>query len=441
MKTLTFRKGLHPHDHKEATANRAVVELEASQIMVYPLSQHIGAPCSPIVEVGQRVLAGQKIGDSDAFVSAPIHSSVSGTVKAIENRTHPSGKKVMSIVVENDFLYEEHPDIGERRDLKNLTKSEKLAIIREAGIVGLGGAAFPTHIKLSPPDDKKIDCLIINGAECEPYLTSDYRVMIETPALIFKGIEMIKDILGVSQCIIGIEDNKPQAIKIMTELTKSYPGTTVAALKTKYPQGSEKHLIKAITGREVPSGKLPADVGVVVNNIDTCTSVYNALTYRKSVMTRIVTVSGSGVKKPSNFRVRIGTSFADVLKAAECDFESTKKIIMGGPMMGVAQCTIEVPTIKGTSAILAFTEEDMDANETVNCVKCGECVSHCPMNLVPAMLNSYAKINDTEKLAKLNIMDCIECGICSYTCQCRNPITQNIKTAKAKIRELSAKKQ
>lgn len=440
MKTLTFRKGLHPHDHKGATANCAVTELEASQIMVYPLSQHIGTPCSPIVEVGQRVLAGQKIGDSDAFVSAPIHSSVSGTVKAIEPRPHPNGRKVMSVVVENDFLYEEHPDIYERRDLSNLTKDEKIAIIREAGLVGLGGAAFPTHIKLNPPEDKKIDCLIINGAECEPYLTSDYRVMIETPSLIFKGIEMIKDILGVDKCVIGIEDNKPEAIGVMTELAKSYPGTTVAALKTKYPQGSEKHLIKAITGREVPSGKLPADVGVVVNNIDSCTAVYNALTYRKSVMTRIVTVSGSGVKKPSNFRVRIGTSFTDILTAAECDFDNTKKIIMGGPMMGIAQVSTEVPTIKGTSAILAFTDEEVNTPDTVNCVKCGECVAHCPMNLLPALLNSYAKINDTEKLTKLNIMDCIECGICSYTCQCRNPITQNIKIAKAKIRELAAKK-
>lgn len=434
MKALTFKGGLHPNDHKGDTKDCAVIDLKASEIMVFPLSQHIGAPCEPTVEVGQKVFAGEKIGDSGAFVSAPVHSSVSGTVKAIEPRLHPGGKMVMSVIIENDFEYKEHPDIYKREDISSLTTKEKLDIIREAGLVGLGGATFPTHIKLNPPEDKNIDCLIINGAECEPYLTSDYRVMMETPALIFKGIELIKDILGVKKCYIGIENNKPEAISVMATNAKSYPGTEIVPLKTKYPQGSEKHLIKAITGREVPSGKLPADVGVVVNNIDTCTSVYNALMYRRCVMTRVITVSGSGVKKPSNFRVRIGTPFKDVLTAAECDFESTKKVIMGGPMMGMAQYNLDVPTIKGTSALLAFTEEELSDRKTVNCVKCGDCVAHCPMGLTPALLNSYAKINDFEMLTKLNIMDCIECGICSYTCQCRNPITQNIKTAKAKMR-------
>lgn len=434
MKALTFKGGLHPDDHKAETKNCAVTDLKASDIMVFPLSQHIGAPCEATVSVGQRVLAGEKIGDSQAFVSAPVHSSVSGTVVAIEPRLHPNGKKVMSVVIENDFLYEEHPTIYKREDISDLTKKEKLDIIREAGLVGLGGATFPTHIKLNPPEDKTIDCIVINGAECEPYLTSDYRVMMETPALIFKGIELIKDILGVSKCYIGIEMNKPEAIASMTHLAKSYPGTEIVPLKTKYPQGSEKHLIKAITGREVPGGKLPADVGVVVNNIDTCTSVYNALKYRRCVMTRIITVSGSGVKKPSNFRVRIGTSFKDILTAAECDFENTKKIIMGGPMMGMAQYSVDVPSIKGTSALLAFTEKELSQQKTVSCVKCGDCVGHCPMNLAPALLNLYAKSENFEMLNKLNIMDCIECGVCSYTCQCRNPITQNIKVAKAKIR-------
>jgi len=434
LKALTFKGGLHPNDHKAETKDCAVLDIKASDIMVYPLSQHIGAPCEPTVTVGQRVLAGEKIGDSDAFVSAPVHSSVSGTVTAIEPRLHPNGKKVMSVVIENDFLYEEHPDIYKREDTDKLSKKEKLDIIREAGLVGLGGATFPTFIKLSPPEDKKIDYLVINGAECEPYLTSDYRVMMETPGLIFKGIEIIKDILGVSKCFIGIENNKPEAIASMTELSKSYPGTEIVPLKTKYPQGSEKQLIYAITKREVPSGKLPADVGVVVNNIDTCTSVYNAIKYRKCVMTRIVTVSGSGVKKPSNFRVRIGTSFRDVLTAAECDFEATKKVIMGGPMMGISQYDYDVPTIKGTSALLAFTDDELSFQKTVSCVRCGDCVAHCPMGLSPALLNSYAKVGDLDMLTKLGIMDCIECGICSYTCQCRNPITQNIKTAKAKIR-------
>ncbi len=437
MNALTFKGGLHPNDHKSETKDCAVVDLKASDIMVYPLSQHIGAPCNPIVSVGERVLAGQKIGDTDAYVAAPIHSSVSGTVVAIEPRLHPNGKKVMSIVVENDHLYEDHPSIYRRENLQSLTVKEKLDIVREAGLVGLGGATFPTFIKLNPPEDKNVDTLIINGAECEPYLTSDYRVMLETPSRVFKGIEIIKEILGVTKCYIGIEVNKPEALRIMSTLAESYPGTTVVPLKTKYPQGSEKHLIKAITGREVPGGKLPADVGVVVNNIDTCTSVYNAMRYGKSVMSRVITVSGSGVKKPSNFRVRIGTSFRDVLAAAECDFEATRKVIMGGPMMGIAQYCLDVPTIKGTSALLAFTEKELSDKKTVNCVRCGDCVAHCPMGLAPALLNSYAKTGDFDMLTKLNIMDCIECGVCSYTCQCKQPITQNIKTAKAKIRSKS----
>lgn len=434
MKALTFKGGLHPNDHKQDTANCAITELEASKIMVYPMSQHIGAPCEPVVKKGDRVLAGQKIGDSGAYVSAPIHSSVSGTVIAVENRLHPNGTKVPSVVVENDFEYEQHPDIYQRDDYEKLTVKEKLAVIREAGLVGLGGATFPTHVKLNPPEGKKIDYIIINGAECEPYLTSDYRVMLENTDLIFKGIEMLKDIVGTDKCLIGIENNKPEAIKTMQSAAQNYPGTVVKALKTKYPQGSEKHLIKALTGREVPSGGLPADVGVVVNNIDTCTSVYNALTYRQSVLSRVVTVAGSAVKKPSNFRVRTGTSFADVLAAAECDISSVKKLIMGGPMMGIAQYSTDVPTIKGTSAILAFTEDEVSSRKTVHCVRCGACVAACPMRLVPAQLNNFAAAEDFAALKKLNVTDCIECGICSYTCPCRNTITQNIKIAKAKMR-------
>lgn len=435
MKPLSFKGGLHPDDHKKETADSAIVKIPASKVMIFPMQQHIGAPCTPTVKVGDRVLAGQKIGDSDAFVSAPIHSSVSGTVTHIEPRLHPNGRKVMSVVVENDFLGEKVPEIFEHDDVDKLTKKEKLEIIREMGLVGLGGATFPTHIKLNPPEDKKIDILIINGAECEPYLTSDYRLMIETPVSIFKGAKLIMEILGVAKCVIGIENNKPEAISSMKNVAKSFAGIEVATLKTKYPQGSEKHLIKAVTGKEIPSGKLPADVGVVVNNIDSCIAVFNALVFRKPVLSRIITVSGSGVKKPSNLRVKIGTSFADVLNAVECDFDITKKIVMGGPMMGTSQFSTDVPTIKGTSAILAFTDKEIDSKPTVNCVKCGKCIAACPMMLMPALLNSYIKSKDYDKLSSLNIMDCIECGICSYTCPCRQPITQNIKTAKIKLRQ------
>lgn len=433
MKALTFKGGLHPNDRKESTMNRPIEEAEASPVMIYPMVQHIGAPCEPIVKKGDRVLVGQKIGDSDAFVSAPVHSTVSGIVKSIEKMPHPNGRNVLSVVVENDFLYEMHPDVQEH-DISRLSREEMLKIIREAGIVGLGGAAFPTHIKLNPPKEKSIDCLIVNGAECEPYLTSDYRVMLETPAEVCKGIDIMMRITGVKRCIVGIENNKPEAVKIMKKTVQSIPGTEVMALKTKYPQGSEKQLIKALTGREVSNGALPADVGVIVNNIDTCKAVYYAVTRRQCVLSRVVTIAGDAVKNPANFRVRIGTPFIDVLKAADCNLENAGKIIMGGPMMGIAQSNLNVPVVKNTSAILAFTSEFTKQPKTVSCVKCGECVSRCPMGLSPALLNTYAKAENYEMLQKLNITSCIECGVCSYTCQCRNNITQNIKTAKAKIK-------
>lgn len=433
MKHLSFRGGTHPHDNKEFTANKPIKDLSPSKIMVYPMSQHIGAPCNPIVSVGDKVLMGQKIGEAVAFVSAPVHSTVSGTVIAVEPRLHPNGTKVMSVVVENDFEDTIIDSIKEYNDASTLTKEEKINIIKEAGIVGHGGATFPTFIKLNPPADKKIDCCIVNGAECEPYLTSDYRVMLEMPELVFKGLKEIMNILGVKKAYIGIENNKPEAIKIMSETAKKYEGITVCPLKTKYPQGSEKHLIKAITGREVPSGKLPADVGVVVNNIDTCTAVYNAIKFRQPVFTRIITVSGGAVKDPVNYKVRIGTSFDDILNAAQCNRDEVKKLIMGGPMMGIAQVSSDVPTIKGTSAILAFDDSELGLKNEVPCVRCGKCVRNCPMGLVPVQLNSYAKIGDTENCLKYDIMDCIECGVCSFNCPCANNITQRIKITKRKI--------
>lgn len=440
LKLLSFKGGTHPHDNKEHTADKPIRELLPSKIMVYPMSQHIGAPCEPIVEKGDRVLMGQKIGESTAFVSAPVHSTVSGTVIAIEPRLHPNGTKVMSVIVENDFKDELIESIRNYEDTDSLTKEEKLSIIREAGIVGHGGATFPVHIKLNPPQDKKIDCCIVNGAECEPYLTSDYRVMLKSPNLILDGLKEIMKILGVNKAYIGIEDNKSEAIKVMQERAKDYDGIEVCVLKTKYPQGSEKHLIKAICGREVPSGKLPADVGVVVNNIDTCTAIYNALKFRQPVFHRVVTVAGSAIGDAGNFRVRLGTSFEDILNAASYDAKKAKKVIMGGPMMGMSIADTGVPAIKGTSAILAFGEEELVLKDEVNCFRCGRCVENCPMGLVPVQLNSYAKIGDIENCLKYDIMDCIECGVCSFNCPCSNHITQRIKITKKKIAASRSKK-
>lgn len=433
MKLLTFKGGTHPADHKAETMDLPIEDLMPSKIMVYPMSQHIGAPCSPAVSIGDRVLLGQKIGDSEAFVSAPIHSTVSGKVVAIEKRPHPNGTNVLSVVIENDFEDEMYEEIKNLNDYDSLSREEKLNRIKDAGVVGLGGATFPTFIKLNPPADKKIDCCIVNGAECEPYLTSDYRVMLETPDLALEGLKITMDILGVKKGYIGIENNKPEAIKIMTEHARKYEGITVCALKTKYPQGSEKHLIKAITGREVPSGKLPADAGVVVDNIDTYTAIRNAVMMKKPILTRIVTLSGSGMKHKANLRVRLGTSFEDILAAGEVDFENTRKIIMGGPMMGMTQKDTSACAIKGTSALLALTDEELDFSKESPCMRCGKCVTNCPMGLVPAQLNAFAKIDDIEACAKYDAMDCIECGVCSYNCPCGNHITQRIKLIKRKI--------
>ncbi len=433
MKFLTFKGGTHPDDHKKITENIPITEISASKLMVYPMSQHIGAPCLPCVSIGDEVKVGQIIGDSEAFVSAKVHSTVSGKVKAIEPRLHSNGTKVMSIVIENDFEDTMCDTIREYNDENELSAKEKIELIKNAGIVGHGGACFPTHIKLSPPPDKKIDAFIVNGAECEPYLTSDYRVMIETPQLVIDGILQIMSILGVKKAYIGIENNKPKAIEIMQKYAEKYVGIKVCPLKTKYPQGSEKHLIKAITGREVPSGKLPADVGVVVDNIDTCTAVYKAIKFRQPALTRIITVSGLAVKKPANFKVRIGTSFRDVLEFAEFNENITAKVIAGGPMMGIAQCSIDVPTIKGTSAILALTKEESELSPETPCIRCGKCVEKCPMGLMPVQLNSYAKIDDMETCIKYDAMDCIECGVCSFTCPSGNHITQRIKLMKRKI--------
>ncbi len=436
MKGLTFKNGIHPNYHKDITCDKVIEVMLPGSELVFPMSQHIGIPCIPIVKKGDRVLVGQKIGEASGFVSAAIHSSVSGTVKSIENRLTLRGNKENCIIIENDDLYEETTEMRAytTSDYKNLTKEELISVVKEAGLVGMGGAAFPTHVKLSTPPDKVVEYIIINGAECEPYLTSDHRVMLENGEEVIQGIKILLQVFKEAKVVIGIENNKLDAIAHMKALAKNVNRLEVATLETKYPQGSEKHLISAITKREVPSGKLPIDIGCIVHNIDSMVAIYRAVTKGHPVMRRIVTVSGSGVKKPCNIEVKIGTSFKEILEYAEWDKERTVKIIAGGPMMGIAISDINIPVMKGTSAILCFTEEEVASASTTNCIQCGKCVTVCPMHLIPNTLHRHALHEHYDKFLDYYGMDCIECGCCSYTCPAKRDLVQSIRTAKAVIR-------
>ncbi len=430
MKKYSFRGGIHPPEHKQLTEHKAIVELDAPQLMVFPLQQHIGAMAEPLVKVGDRVLMGQKIADSDQFISAPIHSSVSGKVLKIEEYFHPSGRKTPAILIENDGLDEVDPSIQPIEDYRNLSGEEIANLAKQAGMVGMGGAAFPTHVKLMPPKDKKVEYLIINGAECEPFLTSDHRVMLEDGEELLEGIRIMMHNYGIDKAYLAIEENKMDAVAHLKGLLQDDSSIVLCVLKTKYPQGSEKHLIKAISGREVPSGKLPIDVGAVVNNIDTCTTLARVIHTGMPLTHRIVTVSGHGVAHPCNFKVRIGTDFQTILDAAGGLSEDVKKIIMGGPMMGIAQYDLRTPVIKGTSGLIALLEEEVVQEKEMPCTRCGKCVEGCPMGLMPLYLSAYSKTEDYDMMKKYHITDCIECGSCSYVCPSRKNPLERIRIGK-----------
>ncbi len=434
----SFKGGLHIEDNKTNTNSLPIYVLDGVSEHVFPLQQHIGAPLNPIVEIGSYVKVGTKIADSDAFISAPIHSSVSGTVTAIEKRLHPNGAMVQSIIVANDGQYLIDENVTPKGELCDLSPEEIVKIVREAGIVGMGGATFPTHVKLSPPKDKKIEYVIVNGAECEPYLTSDHRVLLEMPDMVLFGLQVAMRALGLDKGHIAIEQNKPDAILLIEEKLKQddYKDIKLCELRTKYPQGSEKQLIQAITGREVPSGALPADVGVVVINVDTAVAIATAIKTGMPSIRRIVTVSGDAVSKPANFEVRLGVSFSYLFEKAQGFIKEPEKIIMGGPMMGQAQESTDVPVIKGTSALLAFSSDMVVYDEDDACIRCGKCVESCPMKLMPLYLNMYAQHSEWEMCEKYNVLDCIECGVCSFLCPGRRHPVQNIRIAKQKVLEL-----
>ena len=432
MSIKTFKGGIHPSYMKKLTRKKPITVLEAGAQVVIPLQQHIGRICEPLVKKGDYVKVGQKIGDTDAFVSSPVHSSVSGTVAAVEPRLASGGVKVMSVVIDNDFQNVVDETVDLAGDWEHMTHEEIVNAVHKAGIVGMGGAGFPMHIKIDPPPEKIIKYIILNGAECEPYLSSDHRTMLEHTDEMLFGVQILMQLSNARRAFIAVEDNKPDVIAALLKKNLPY-SIEVVPLETKYPQGSEKHLIKAVTGIEVPAGKLPADVGVIVNNIDTCISLYTALVNNKPLIRRRVTVSGKAVAHPGVYDVPIGMSFRELFEAAGGFKEEPEKIIMGGPMMGAAQVSLDIPVVKTTSGILAFTKKECGDAPESPCLRCGKCVDVCPMHLMPGSIATASDRDDIEKAEKLCADSCVECGSCSYICPAHRYLVERIRIAKNKV--------
>lgn len=433
MRGATFKGGAHPFEGKDMSKDLSVKKIFPIGELVFPLSQHIGAPAKPIVEPGDKVLVGQTIAEAGGFVSTDICSSVSGIVKKIEPRLTVSGAKIDSIIIQNDNEYKAVEGYDTERNYMELTKQEIRDIVKKAGIVGMGGAGFPTHVKLSPKDDSSIEYILVNGAECEPYLTSDYRMMLECPEKIVSGLKVILSLFEKAQGYICIEDNKPEAIKVLQELVQGEQRIEVKVLKTKYPQGAERQLIYASTGRKINSKMLPADAGCIVNNIDTVIAVYHAVCKNVPLIRRIVTVTGDGCNHPRNFEVPTGMSYEEILKQAGGCSEDTVKIVSGGPMMGMALFHIDVPVIKTSSALLCLTKDEVAEQEPTACIRCGRCVNVCPSKLIPQKMAEYAQRFDNEGFEKLFGMECYECGTCTYVCPAKRRLTQSFKQTRRGI--------
>ncbi|MCI8389199.1 MAG: electron transport complex subunit RsxC [Roseburia sp.] len=437
MGSKTFKGGVHPFEGKELAKDQPIVEVLPKGDLVYPLSQHIGAPASPIVAVGDRVLKGQKIAEAGGFVSSPIYASASGTVKAIEPRRVATGDMVKSIVTDNDGTFEE-AEYTPCEDVTSLTKDEIIAKVKEAGIVGMGGAGFPTHVKLSPKEPDKIEYIIANCAECEPYLTADYRRMIENPEELIGGMKIILQLFDHAKGILGIEDNKPDCIEKLTKLVENEPRIEVCPLQTKYPQGGERQLIYAVTKRAINSKMLPADAGCIVDNVETIIAVYNAVRFGHPLTNRVSTITGDAVAKPGNFLYNIGTNYAELVEAAGGFQTEPEKMISGGPMMGFAMFGLDVPTTKTSSSLLCLTKDEVSVTEPTACINCGRCVEACPELLVPSRLAKFGDNGLSAEFEAWHGLECVECGSCSFVCPAKKQLAQSIKTMKKQV--LAAKR-
>ncbi|MBQ4090265.1 MAG: electron transport complex subunit RsxC [Clostridia bacterium] len=436
MKRLFFG-GIHPKYNKEmSTRVTEFVSVMPKQVVI-PLQQHIGTPCKPLVQVGDRVLRGQKIGDGEGLC-VPVHASVSGTVTAIEPRPHTNGSNVMAIVIANDMKDESIEAVVNDTPIDKLDEDDVLHTIREAGIVGMGGAAFPGNVKALSAMGK-VDTIIANACECEPYITADDSLLRTEPEHVLMGMQILMQILKPSRAILAVEDNKAAAIEKVRAIIADYPGIELAVLPTRYPQGAEKQLVQALTGREVAHGKLPVSVGCAVFNVSTYAAIYRAVRLGKPLTERIVTISGEAIAKPQNFIVRIGTPFHDLIEVAGGLNDKTERVISGGPMMGVAQHDLSVPVIKATNSILCLLKDKNGAAENPVCLRCGKCVGVCPMRLQPLYMYRFEKVGNINELKRLNVTDCIECGSCAFTCPGKLPLVEHFRKAKQMLREANKK--
>lgn len=436
MKRLFFG-GIHPKYNKEmSTGITDFHQITPTQVVI-PLQQHIGSPCNPLVKVGDHVVIGQKIGDGDGLC-VPVHASVSGKVIAVEPRPHTSGRDVMAIVIENDFQDTEIEKVIPNQPIEEMEADDILSMIREAGIVGMGGAAFPGNVKaLSALGN--VDTLIANACECEPYITADDSLLRTNPEQVLEGMKILKQILKPNRLVLAVEDNKKAAIEKVRGLLKDFEGIELAVLPTRYPQGAEKQLIQALTGREIPPGQLPVSVNCAVFNVSTYAAIYRAVVLGMPLTKRIVTISGEAIAKPQNFIVRIGTSFHDLIEAAGGLNDKTERVISGGPMMGIAQKDLSVPVVKATNSILCLMKDKNGAAENPVCIRCGKCVEVCPMKLQPLYMYRFEKVQDLKALERLNLLDCIECGSCAFTCPGKLPLVEHFRKGKQLLREAKTK--